>query len=418
MSSELIINSFYFFFLSTIITKIVLLKLNISHINKHFSNVPDAYQEIISKEDHIKAQKYSIVKNKFSVCSIIFQGIILLVWLMTPALDMLINFISSFEFNTILTGVLVILSFTMIGSILDIPFSIYSTFKIEEDFGFNKTTPKLFITDFLKQILLSLMIGIPFLYLLLSIFHSLGDLWWFYSWIFILVFQFVIIWAYPKFIAPLFNKFEKLSDDELEEKINSLSQKTKIPFKDYYTMNASLRSAHGNAYFTGFGKNKRIVFFDTLLKTLNANEVIAVLAHELGHLHRKHILKSIITSSIFLFIGLYILGILENASEFYSAFNLNNNSKSTALLLFLIITPFYTYFMTPLSSWFSRKNEYEADEFAALNANPQDLINALLKMYKDNSSTLTPHPFYSKFYYSHPPADERIKFLSNFIKHK
>jgi STE24 endopeptidase len=229
-----------------------------------------------------------------------------------------------------------------------------------------------------------------------------------------MAFQFIMIWAYPKFIAPLFNKFSKLDDEDLTQEIDKLSKRCDINFKDYFVMNASLRSSHGNAYFTGFGKNKRIVFFDTLLKSLNVDEVVSVLAHELGHLKKKHIIKSIIMSSAFLFIGLFILGQLYNSPKLFEAFSLSTNEAYMALLLFVLIAPYYTFLLTPLMSWLSRKNEFEADEFAATHASAKKLITALLKMYKDNSSSLTPHPTYSKFYYSHPPAKERIDFLKKF----
>jgi STE24 endopeptidase len=376
--------------------------------------VPLQYSDIITLEEHQKAQNYTVSKNKLSIVTIILHCIVLLAWIETPLLRNLILLIQELELNAITTGVCLIFSFSFINSLIDFPTSIYSTFKIEEQYGFNKMTPALYLKDLLKNFVISLVIGIPFLYAFIYILYGLGEFWWLYSWVFILIFQFSIIWAYPKFIAPLFNKFNRLTDEQLELQINELAKKTNLHFKDYYVMDASIRSSHGNAYFTGFGKNKRIVFFDTLLKTLESNEVIAVLAHELGHLYKKHILKSIISSSLFLFIGLYILGQLSQSPAFFSAFSIESNDKYTALLLFMLVVPYYTYLMTPISSWFSRKNEFEADEFAATHASAKCLITALLKMYKDNSSTLTPHPFYSKFYYSHPPADERIEFLQQF----
>jgi STE24 endopeptidase len=223
-----------------------------------------------------------------------------------------------------------------------------------------------------------------------------------------------MIWAYPKFIAPLFNKFSKLDDNNLIEEVGKLGERCKINFKDYYVMNASIRSSHGNAYFTGFGKNKRIVFFDTLLSSLKHEDGVSVLAHELGHFKKKHIMKSIIMSSVFLFLGLFVIGQLYANPEFFKAFGFTTKEPYIALLLFVLISPYYTFLFTPVSSWLSRKNEFEADEFAATHASAKELISALLKMYKDNSSTLTPHPVYSKFYFSHPPAKERIDFLSTF----
>ncbi len=414
LTADFINYSFLIFFSITIIIKITLLILNIKNIKDHANEVPKEFSEIITIDDHKKAQNYTIAKNNFNILGIIFHAIILMVWLKTDCLNLLHSYVTSMIDGNILQGVAFILSFSIINSIISIPESLYSTFVIEEKFGFNKMTPKIFIQDLMKQFVLSMVIGVPFLSLILWILYSLGANWWIYTWVFIICFQFLIIWAYPKFIAPLFNKFTKLDDEKLIEEISGLSKKTDIQFKDYFIMNASIRSSHGNAYFTGFGKNKRIVFFDTLLKSLAHNEVVSVLAHELGHLKKKHILKSIITSSILLLIGLFILGQVYNNPALFEAFGIKTNQAYMALLVFTLIIPYYTFLMTPISSWMSRKNEFEADEFAATYASAKALISALLKMYKDNSSTLTPHPIYSKFYFSHPPAKERIEFLNKF----
>ncbi|MBT4792506.1 MAG: M48 family metallopeptidase, partial [Halobacteriovoraceae bacterium] len=346
--------------------------------------------------------------------SIIIESIVLIVWLETGLLNQLLSIIAQVSSSPVMQGVCFIFAFMLISSIFSLPESLYSTFVIEEKFGFNKMTPALFLKDMLKQFLLAAIIGLPFLFITLKILYGLGSLWWLYTWAFIIVFQFIMIWAYPKFIAPLFNKFTKMEDEELIQNINSLSDRCDVNFKDYYIMNASIRSSHGNAYFTGFGKNKRIVFFDTLLKSLEQNEVVSVLAHELGHLKRKHILKSIILSSLFMLAGLFVLGQLYIMPSFFQAFNFQSNEPYLAMLLFMLISPFYTFLLTPFFSWLSRRNEFEADEFAATFASAKALITALLKMYKDNSSTLTPHPVYSKFYFSHPPAKERIEFLNSF----
>lgn len=414
INADLIHNSFILFFAITILIKLYLLVLNIKHVKANYNEVPSQFQEIISLEDHQKAQDYTITKNKFALFGILFHGVILLAWLETGLLTTLQSFIAPMSESIVLQGVIYLIAFSLINSLISLPESLYSTFCIEEKFGFNKMTPKLFIIDLVKQFSLSMIIGVPFIYLILKILYSLGNLWWLYTWFFIIGFQFIIIWAYPKFIAPLFNKFSKLDDEELTGEVDKLSERCQINFKDYYIMNASIRSSHGNAYFTGFGQNKRIVFFDTLLKSLQTDEVVAVLAHELGHLKRKHIMKSIITSSLFLLLGLFILGTLYSHPALFQAFGFAANEPYIALLLFVLISPYYTFLFTPLSSWMSRKNEFEADEFAATHASGKKLISALLKMYKDNSSTLTPHPVYSKFYFSHPPAKERIEFLKSF----
>jgi len=414
LTAEIIHTSFIIFFTLTISVKLILLLLNIYHIKANFGQVPSEFSETITLEDHQKAQNYTLAKNKLSVFSLIFHGIILLLWLESSALNDLNSYVSSLSDQAVYQGIGFIILFSLINSIFSIPESLYSTFVIEEKFGFNKMTPLLFIKDMGKQLLISLIIGVPFLFLILKILYGLGDSWWFFTWLFIIAFQFIMIWAYPKFIAPLFNKFSPLDDKELIKNVAALSERCEVSFKDYYVMNASLRSSHGNAYFTGFGKNKRIVFFDTLLSSLKTDEVISVLAHELGHFKRKHILKMIVSSAFFLLVGLFILGQLYDNPAFFEAFGFNKVEPYVALLLFSLISSYYTFLFTPISSWLSRKKEFEADEFAATHASAKKLISALLKMYKDNSSTLTPHPLYSKWYFSHPPAKERIEFLNKF----
>ncbi len=244
----------------------------------------------------------------------------------------------------------------------------------------------------------------------------MGELWWLYAWIFLSAFQLIMMWVYPTFIAPLFNKFEPLEEGEVKDKILNLLQRTGFESNGLFIMDASKRSGHGNAYFTGFGKTKRIVFFDTLVNTLEASEIEAVLAHELGHFKRKHVMKLMAKAFIFSFVGLYILGYLMKAEWFFTAHGVESTQSYIALTLFMMVSGIYTFFITPLSSWTSRKYEFEADEFAAKHSDASDLINALVKMYKDNASTLTPDPVYSAFYHSHPPALIRVNFLEKFLK--
>ena len=412
-NSELLLYSFLTFLVLVTLFKLYLSQRNISHIVKNLSQVPPEFQDVVGQEDHLKAGRYTIAKSKFGRISMLFSTLLSIYWLLLGGLSSLEAFTSNFQFNTLVSGVLLIISFSVIQSVLTLPFSIYSTFVLEEKFGFNKTTPKLFMLDLVKGSLISIVIGIPLLFGILWMFNTLGELWWLYTWLFLILFQIVMVWAYPKFISPLFNKFSPLADTELTAEIDKLCDRAELKFKDYFVMDASKRSSHGNAYFTGFGKNKRIVFFDTLIKTLNINETIAVLAHELGHFKKKHIHQSILISFVSMLIAFFLLGQLSSSEFFYHAFGVEG-SNAIALLLFMLISPYYTFFLTPISSWFSRKNEFEADEFAAKTSNPNDLITALLKMYRDNSSTLTPDPLYSKFYFSHPPAKERIAFLKRF----
>lgn len=413
---KLVLYSFFVFSIAGLILKIILNRVNSKYIGQHANEVPGDFQEKIDLASHQKAQKYSIARLNFSIVStlISFAGLYISLFFLFGFIDDYVN--STFDAENIIKGLIFFGILSLISMIAGLPESIYSTFVLEEKFGFNKTTPKIFFIDMLKGIFLSLILGAPFLYLLLFLMESFGKNWWIAGATSFVIFQFFLIWAYPKFIAPLFNKFTPLNDQALEDEMNQLIKRAQLNFKDYYVMNASMRSSHGNAYFTGFGKNKRIVFFDTLLKTLETKEVIAVMAHELGHLKHKHIVKALIKSVFYLYLGFFILGYLSEQEWFYKVFS-NDAKKSNymALALFTSLVPIYTYFLTPISSWLSRKNEYEADKFACDNASGEDLVNALVKMYKDNSSTLTPHPMYSKFYFSHPPARERIEYIRSCI---
>ncbi|MGB5536125.1 MAG: M48 family metallopeptidase, partial [Thiogranum sp.] len=283
---------------------------------------------------------------------------------------------------------------------------------IEERFGFNKTTLTTFIGDMAKQTLLMLILGVPLAWAALWLMQESGQLWWLYLWLLWAGFSLLMLWAYPAVIAPLFNKFTLLDDENLQQRIQSLLDRCGFKSQGIYVMDGSRRSGHGNAYFTGMGQNKRIVFFDTLLKTLEADEIEAVLAHELGHFKRKHVQKRIMTMMLMSLAGLALLGWLIEQSWFYQGLGVQQPSNHLALLLFLMVSPVFTIFLQPLFSWFSRRHEFEADDYAATQASATDLIRALVKMYKENASTLTPDPLYSAFYDSHPPAPVRVAHLS------
>lgn len=413
MSELQIFSLFIFFFVLTLVIKATLAILNIKHITSE--GIPTEFQEVISIADHEKAQAYTVDKTRLGLFRLGYTGLLTIIWLFSGVLNHLQTWTIEMTNSPVWAGVLFLMIYSFAASFLSLPLAIYSTFVIEQKHGFNQTTWKLFVFDLLKQTILSLVIGIPLLFALLYFIYNSGSLWWFYAWLFIMAFQLLLVWAYPKFIAPLFNKFSPLNDEALTDKIQALLKRAKLSFSEFYKMNASIRSSHGNAYFTGFGKNKRIVFFDTLLKTLQPDEVIAVLAHELGHLKKKHILKSIIISSISLLLGLYVLEVLINYDPFKAAFNLNSPEKFHMMLIFLLISSYFTFPLTPISSWFSRRNEFEADEFAAQTADAKALISALVKLIKDNASAINPHPWYSKFYYSHPPPKERVEFLNSLI---
>ncbi len=400
----LILKSIFEFYLN---------KRNENYVLSHINNVPEDFKNNISLEEHQKAAKYTSVKSKFSRLTMGIGIVALLVWLPLGLLDNLDFWARSLLETEISRGLFVFGMFFLINLILGLPQKLYSTFVIEEKFGFNKMTPKLFFGDMIKQLVLSAIIGIPFLYVLLKIITSLGDLWWVYAWAFMVGFQFLMILIYPTFIAPLFNKFSPLSDVELKSTIEKLLKKTGFESNGLFVMDASKRSSHGNAYFTGFGKSKRIVFFDTILKSLTPPQVEAVLAHELGHFKHKHIYKMLAMSVLSSLVGFFIIGYCYKSIDFFNAHFISQKSSYMALLLFTLVSPLYTFFLTPIFSIMSRKHEYEADAFAAKHSNANDLITALVNLYKENASTLTPDPLFSKVYHSHPPALERIKFLKS-----
>lgn len=381
-------------------------------VREHQNAVPSVFAEKVSLEEHQKAAAYTITKTNFSQKMLIIETIILLLWIFGGLLNVLDDAWRSLEWSNLWTGVAVLISFSLISTLIDIPVSIYSTFRIEAQFGFNRTTPTLFITDMFKSLILSLVIGIPFLALVLWLMESAGTLWWLYVWIVWFSFSLLMMWAFPIFIAPLFNKFQPLEDNALKERIETLLQDNGFSSQGIFVMDGSKRSGHGNAYFTGFGKNKRIVFFDTLLKGLNIEEMVAVLAHEIGHFKRKHIQKRIVLMACMSLTGLALLGWLMQQDWFYTGLGIQNQSTYIALLLFMLVLPIFTFFLHPIMAWFSRKDEFEADDFAAVEANSLALIQALVKLYKENANTLTPDPLYSAFYDSHPPAPVRIAHLS------
>lgn len=388
----------------------------ISHVSKHRNKVPESFAENISLDDHQKAADYTVTKVRFGRLPLFYEVILLLAWTLGGGLDWLDRNILTFGLSPVLTGIAVILAFTFISSLLDLPFSIYSTFVIEEKFGFNRTTVKTFITDLVKGSLLGLIIGVPLLYIILWLMEQAGDQWWVYTWLVISGFSVFMMWIYPTWIAPIFNKFEPLEEGETLQRINSLLSRCGFSSNGIFVIDGSKRSSHGNAYFSGFGRNKRIVFFDTLLKMLNNDELEAVLAHELGHFKKKHIIKGMAISFTTTLVALFVLAWLIKADWFYTSLGISPHAgeypKYLALLLFTLILPVFSFVFQPLFSIFSRKNEFEADAFAAEQTDAKYLIKALVDMYRENASTLTPDPLYSAFYDSHPPAPVRIAHLA------
>lgn len=405
---------FLFMLVLTTLIKWWLNKRQIAHVLSHRANTPQAFAEKISLEKHQKAADYTMTKIRFSQLELIFGSVLLLIWTIGGGLNLLDQFISSYSFSPIMTGIVFIIIFSVIGAIIELPFSLYNTFVLEQRFGFNRTTIGLFISDLFKQFILMLLIGIPLLYVILWLMQSAGQWWWLYAWSVWLGFSLIMMWAYPAFIAPLFNQFNELDDIELKERIEKLMLRCGFHSTGILVMDGSKRSSHGNAYFTGLGKNKRIVFYDNLLESLDGEEIEAVLAHELGHFKKKHIQKRLVHMSLMSLIGFSILGFLMQQEWFYHGLGMDTPSIYAALILFSLILPVFTFLFSPLFSILSRKHEFEADDFAASQASAQKLIDALVKLYKENYSTLTPDPLYSSWYDSHPPAPIRV---SNLEKH-
>jgi len=398
---------FIFLLITTTIFQVWLTKRHIAHIYKNKTKVPSEFSKTISISDHQKAADYTICKSNIGIIDLFIQAIFLYALTLGGGINILTDIFTNLINNELIIGSMVIISVMLISSLLDLPLSIYKIFNIDERFGFNRMTPQVFISDLVKQSILSLIIGIPILLISLWIISNLGSWWWLWLWGFISIFNFSMLTLYPTYIAPFFNKFLPLTDVKLKVKIEKLLFKCGFKSDGLFVMNGSLRSNHGNAYFTGFGNSKRIVFFDTLLEKLSHKEIEAVLAHELGHFHHNHVKKRIILMFVISFIGLCALGILKDSSWFYGSLGVIQ-SDANGLLLFLLVSPLFIFFIRPLMAYYSRKNEFEADEYACKYSNSQDLKISLIKLYRDNASTLTPDPLHSKFYDSHPPALERI----------
>lgn len=383
----------------------------IRSIDHSFDVVPPQFSEKISLQQHQKAARYSKAKLRFSLKDNLFGIALLLLWTLGGGLALLGELWQNASLSTLWTGVGFLLSFIFIGTILELPISWYRTFVLEARFGFNKSTLKLFVGDLFKTSLLTLVLGVPFAWLILYLMSISGQFWWLFVWLVLIIISVLSLWIYPNYIAPLFNKFTPLDDEELTERIMTLLDKTGFGSNGIFIMDGSKRSGHGNAYFTGLGKQKRVVFFDTLLETLSHNEILAVLSHELGHFSHKHIRKKMVNSFAIIFVLLAIFGYLIDKDWFYQGLGASQASHYMALALFLLIEPVFTFFIHPLNNALSRKHEYQADAFAAEYSNASDLVSALVILYRDNASTLTPDSYYSLFYDSHPSASLRINHL-------
>ena len=405
------INFFAFFLSFLFIEQVIEIYLSFRNrisIKNNRNQVPDDFKETISLKDHQKAAEYQLTLIDFGFFFRIYGLLVLLLWTIGGYLSRLSFYSSTLTNNDYLNGILLLLTIILINLMLSLPVSLIRTFHIEDKYGFNNTTYKTFILDKLKGLILSSLIGLPIFLAVAYFINIFNNNWWIYSYILFMLFQFFLLWIYPTVIAPLFNKFIKLDDPAYEEKINSLLDKTEFEAKGLFVMDGSTRSNHGNAYFTGFGKNKRIVFYDTLLDTLKPGEVEAVLAHELGHYKLKHIQKSLLVSVITSLVGFYLLYSVFNVDSFFIGHGLDHLTTYSKIYLFYLVIGVYTFFTTPISSFYSRKREFESDDYSVKFTDGKHMISALIKLIKDNASTLTPDNLYSSYYYSHPPASERI----------
>ena len=398
-----------------LLTRFYLASRQIRHVARHRDRVPAAFASTISITSHQKAADYTITKARFGLLELAFGAAVLLGWTLLGGIDALNQALAPLglsAYGPLAPQLALLAAFGLISGLLDLPFTLYSTFRIEERFGFNKMTFKLWLADLLKSTAVGLLIGLPLVALMLWIMGSIGAMWWLWAWGAWMVFNLLILVLYPTLIAPLFNKFQPLEDETLKARVTALMKRCGFAAKGLFVMDGSKRSAHANAYFTGFGASKRVVFYDTLLKQLNPGEVDAVLAHELGHFKHKHIVKRIALLFAMSLAGFALLGWLATQVWFYTGLgvrpHLDGGNDAIALLLFLLVMPVFSFFISPLFALLSRKHEFEADAYAIAQTDGKDLQSALLKLYQDNASTLTPDPLFAKFYYSHPPASERL----------
>jgi len=404
--------AFAAFLVAGLAVKFWLATRQVRHVAQHRDTVPVPFAATVSLAAHQKAADYTIAKARVGLLETAVSAAILLGWTLIGGLDALNRVLVQWLGTGMIQQLALLASFALIGGLLELPFSLYNTFVVEERFGFNKLTWKLWFTDLVKSTLLGALIGLPIAALILWLMGAAGSWWWLWAWAVWMGFNLLLLVVYPTFIAPLFNKFQPLEDETLKARVTALMQRCGFAAKGLFVMDGSKRSAHANAYFTGFGAAKRVVFYDTLLAKLSPGEVDAVLAHELGHFKHKHIVQRVVMMFALSLVGFALLGWLATQVWFYTGLgvrpNMEGPNDALALLLFLLAVPVFTYFVSPLMARLSRKHEFEADAFAATQTSGRDLGSALLKLYEDNASTLTPDPVFVKFYYSHPPASERL----------
>ena len=401
----------------TTIAKLWLARRHLSHIVRHRSAVPESFREQIQLQNHQKAADYTLAKTRFSMLSLLFDAAVLLTLTVLGGIQYIAALCQNWFEQPLIQGVATLVAVLLLSSVLEVPFNLYRTFRIEARFGFNHMTLKLYLQDAAKGLLIGAILGLPLLTGVLWLMGRMGEYWWLYVWGVWVVFNLLILFIYPSFIAPMFNKFIPLQNEAMKARIEALLKKCGFTTSGLFVMDGSRRSAHGNAYFTGFGKTKRIVFFDTLLERLNMNEIEAVLAHELGHFKHRHVVKRMVATFAMSLGFLWLLGMLMKTTWFYQGLGVNpvagQSQTALALLLFFMVMPVFGFFISPVMSAYSRRHEFEADAYAAKQTSASDLINALVKLYQDNAATLTPDPLFSKFYDSHPPAAIRVAHLQS-----
>ncbi|WP_186134521.1 M48 family metallopeptidase [Burkholderia gladioli] len=393
-------------------TKLWLATRQIRFVAAHRGAVPAQFRDTIPLTAHQRAADYTVARTRLTMLQIVASAVLLIALTLFGGVGAIDHALRGWLGGGYGQQILLIAAVLLITSAVEIPFDYVRQFGIEGRFGFNRMTRKLFFADLARNTAVGALLGLPLLFVVLWLMNRAGPLWWLWTWIVWVAFQMLVLVLYPSFIAPLFNKFEPLGDEALRTRIEGLMKRCGFAAKGLFVMDGSRRSAHGNAYFTGFGAAKRIVFFDTLLARLSGNEIEAVLAHELGHFKRRHIVKRMLVTFVLSLALLALLGWLAGRTWFYTGLgalpSMAGSNAGLALTLFFLAVPVFLFFVTPLSSMSSRKHEFEADAFAASQTDRQDLVNALVKLYEDNASTLTPDPVYTAFYYSHPPASQRI----------
>ncbi len=423
VSAQAVTLLFVALLLSSLLVKVWLASRQIRHVMQNRAQVPALFAEVVSPENHQRAADYSVAQLRFGMVSMAVSSAVLIAWTLMGGLQAL---------NQWLLGTLapwgghmayqlgLLLAFALISSLIDWPMELWHTFRLEQAHGFNRTTIGLWVADQAKSLFVGLLIGGPMAALVLWLMGAAGTYWWFWAWLAWSAFTLLMMVAYPTLIAPLFNKFEPLQDEAIQSRVEQLMQRCGFQSKGLFVMDGSKRSAHGNAYFTGLGAAKRVVFFDTLLKRLKPSEVEAVLAHELGHFKHKHVTKRMVLMFAVSLGALWLLGWLSQQPAFYEGLGVMPNmaapNHAMALLLFSMVVPTALFFTAPLMAYFSRKDEFQADAYACAHASGADLAKALVKLYEDNASTLTPDPLYVRFYYSHPPASERLAALNAHVR--